>query len=517
MHTVKEEHFDAIFRHLPETTTLMTAAIVKLYFSDSSTGSFKYSDIAGALTLIIDRRRHGAKILRLYDLQTFGVGFEMELYIGFSQRYNSPNSDNFYTFPIRKGWVGFMFASERESDLFKKKIETYGDIPQTNIEEYRQRIAEYKMGGEYRISLQKYVDWKVYVNKGPLRKLGIKDNAIMELFEPGISKVFNCEQPQSGGWDPVNQCFKIEELPKELKELLKKAGISKKLLRQKEVALAVYEILMNPEQIDSILTKLGSKKNKYKQKRKKKDKRRKERDKDFDKRDKSIDRTKSYIERDKGRTRSMHPRSASKGELWKIDTDRGEGSDFEGYHPYNPDEEEKRERTASDLEVIRKYTGSLAASTILPEPSAVQHKELSPIGLGPEPPEEEKAFTPPAPKPLGLGMGGIPPAPNLLRLPLPGTGNVKARSPYKPVQAVDSGGLAGKGMLSLGLKRMGTGGGEKKNRGGAFHGALQGSTETKVKTSIALIEAVKHRREQLNRYRSDSEDDDASQESDWSD
>lgn len=59
-----------------------------------------------------------------------------------------------------------------------------------------------------------------------------------------ISKPLSFERKEHAGWDPISQTFILNEVPKEIKMLLKKAGFKKKDLKKKGTALAIYEILL---------------------------------------------------------------------------------------------------------------------------------------------------------------------------------------------------------------------------------------------------------------------------------
>jgi hypothetical protein len=49
---------------------------------------------------------------------------------------------------------------------------------------------------------------------------------------------------QDFGWNPVTQVFNVKQVPREIKNVLQKAGFRKKFLKQKETALDIYEFLL---------------------------------------------------------------------------------------------------------------------------------------------------------------------------------------------------------------------------------------------------------------------------------
>lgn len=67
-----------------------------------------------------------------------------------------------------------------------------------------------------------------------------------------ISRPLSFEKKEHAGWDPKTQTFILNEIPKEIKQLLKKAGFKKKYLKSKETALAIYEILLREVEYDAL-------------------------------------------------------------------------------------------------------------------------------------------------------------------------------------------------------------------------------------------------------------------------
>ena len=55
------------------------------------------------------------------------------------------------------------------------------------------------------------------------------------------------------GWDPISQTFNHNEIPNEIKSLLKKAGLRKKDLKKKDTALLVFEILLKETDCYSLI------------------------------------------------------------------------------------------------------------------------------------------------------------------------------------------------------------------------------------------------------------------------
>ncbi len=238
---------------IPEWCSLLKYAIVRLYFADRSR-KFKYSQLCGAICLILDRKQCSTKHLKLYDLTNFSVTFEMELYLGFPASYKKL-SDTFSYFPLSNGWGGLLFQNEDDERSFRDKVEQYGD--NVSPEEFKRQVArELTAGTGESVTSLKYEPGLVFLNRAYMKKSKINEAIFDQLSNAHISKPTTIERTSNAGWDPINQNFKLDELPKELKQLLRRAGITKKDLKEKAIALMVYEILINPTQLDSILVKM---------------------------------------------------------------------------------------------------------------------------------------------------------------------------------------------------------------------------------------------------------------------
>lgn len=60
-------------------------------------------------------------MLRLYDLDSIKLLFEVELYYGLKSQYKR-RSDVFHTFEYPRGVIGFLFKSKSDADLMALKI-----------------------------------------------------------------------------------------------------------------------------------------------------------------------------------------------------------------------------------------------------------------------------------------------------------------------------------------------------------------------------------------------------------
>ena len=127
----------------PQTSTAMKSAIVALYTADPQ-GKLRYSNLIGLLQIDIDRQ-FKSKFLRLYDLETLALSFEVEIYYGFQKCYRAL-TDTLYMFEYPKGSIAFLFRNVGEAELMRVKIlsncpslEEYEQVKQKNLEAARKK------------------------------------------------------------------------------------------------------------------------------------------------------------------------------------------------------------------------------------------------------------------------------------------------------------------------------------------------------------------------------------------
>lgn len=252
---MNEAHLQRLRQAIQDTCSLLATSMIKLYFADKSR-KFQYSKLCGALCLVLDRKQSSIKHSKLYDLSTFSVTFDCEMYLNFSKHYVKL-SELFFAFPLSYGWAGLLFLSQDEAHDFKRKIDQFSD--QVDPSDFQEKISRESAG-----LVSGVVNWdhyelqKIFVNRNYFKTDKLSEKNFEEIADLNITKPTNIERTSNAGWDPVKQCFNLSEIPKPLKQLLKNAGITKKDLMMKDIALKVYEILMNPTQLDSVLVKMKS-------------------------------------------------------------------------------------------------------------------------------------------------------------------------------------------------------------------------------------------------------------------
>lgn len=110
------------------------------------------------LHLDIDRS-FGAPFLRIYDLESLKMVFEVELYYGFGNEYKQ-RTPVFYTFEYPRGVIGFLFKNEEEAQIFCVKVKSqapsmdkYNEIRAKKIEEERIKRKEGSFFGKFKKTL----------------------------------------------------------------------------------------------------------------------------------------------------------------------------------------------------------------------------------------------------------------------------------------------------------------------------------------------------------------------------
>ncbi len=105
----------------PQKSTAMKSVIAALYLAQND-NVLKYTNIVGLLQLDMDRKLK-SKCLRMYNLDTLKLAFEVELYYDFANHYTKLD-DKFYYFDYPVGTVGFLFRTKEEAEIMLSKIKT---------------------------------------------------------------------------------------------------------------------------------------------------------------------------------------------------------------------------------------------------------------------------------------------------------------------------------------------------------------------------------------------------------
>ena len=126
----------------------------RIYTCAKDSKFWLYSGLEGALVYCIEVR---AKTLRflLFDLKTYEIVFDCELYKKFSNSFQK-GTDNFLYFGVNEGFIGFEIPDSGEVDDLEKEIQNSDEVVKTRLKEYKpMKENELKERGRQMIQLLK--------------------------------------------------------------------------------------------------------------------------------------------------------------------------------------------------------------------------------------------------------------------------------------------------------------------------------------------------------------------------
>ncbi|EAR87069.1 WH1 domain protein (macronuclear) [Tetrahymena thermophila SB210] len=216
--------------------TIMSIAIARI-FTARSEGEWIYSNLQGILCLVWDREKDNTPFLRLFDIETFDLLFEAEMYIDFHLSYASVNP-TFYMFEYMNAFIGLQFISDSEASQFSLKVMTQSlkDVkPEQNIQQQQQPKEKKKEEKEglfgFRKGLKKIVS-NLFQKDG-------KHNQDAENIE--ISKPISFQKVTSLQFNIKTNQFDFSNLNDEWKQIFSRAGIQQSDLSNEELAPIIFE------------------------------------------------------------------------------------------------------------------------------------------------------------------------------------------------------------------------------------------------------------------------------------
>jgi hypothetical protein len=148
----------------------------RIYTSGKDSKFWLYPGLQGALVFCIEAR---VKILRflLFDLKTFEIVFDCELYKKFSNSFEK-GTDNFLYFGVNDGYIGFEIPDPEEVQALVDIVQNSDDLVKTRLKEYKpMKENELKEKGRQMIQLLKQrlgssgnssVKSEIIINQGEL-------------------------------------------------------------------------------------------------------------------------------------------------------------------------------------------------------------------------------------------------------------------------------------------------------------------------------------------------------------
>ena len=108
----------------------------RIYTSGKDSKFWLYSGLEGALVYCIEVRAKTCKFL-LFDLKSYEITFDCELYKKFNNSYKK-GTDNFYYFGVNDGFIGFELPDSSEGSELDNEIQGFSD------EMVKGRLKDYK-------------------------------------------------------------------------------------------------------------------------------------------------------------------------------------------------------------------------------------------------------------------------------------------------------------------------------------------------------------------------------------
>lgn len=151
----------------------------RIYTFGNESKSWLYSGLEGALVFCIEARLKVSRFL-LFNLKSFEIVFDCELYKKFYNNFIKEN-DNFFYFEVNKGFIGFEIANKEEAtsleeqiqiltdDYIKCKLRSYKPMREMELKEKGRKnikILKQKLNNSERRQLQK----EIILNYGELER-----------------------------------------------------------------------------------------------------------------------------------------------------------------------------------------------------------------------------------------------------------------------------------------------------------------------------------------------------------
>lgn len=182
MESVSEDQLANIKLKLIGDSKVLAATVAKLFTNDCTNHNWQYSNLAGAFCIVSDPDLH-AVLLRLYDLNSYEVLFETEMYYDFCD-YVLELNPSFYTFPIDAGQIGVSFAKTNEAKVFASRMK---------------HVSPKSSEGTFKLP--------------------------------------------TNLWNEERDEFDLTKLTPEAKKIIRKSGVRKSWLKQKDTAAQIYQDL----------------------------------------------------------------------------------------------------------------------------------------------------------------------------------------------------------------------------------------------------------------------------------
>ncbi|SPQ99601.1 unnamed protein product (mitochondrion) [Plasmodiophora brassicae] len=217
---VSQEQQDAIRKILGGTASPLCFGICRVLMAAPNGGGWQDTNLWGAITLIMDRSRN-AKIIRVYDLQTYDVIFDEELYVG--MQYLAARA-YFHTVEVYGAILGFDFTNEQDAYNFHNRVVSMVPPAQMPAPPIIAQPAPSSSSGSFGIFDKMKV---MFSKKEKEMQIGAPSN-VVHRSHIGISG---------------DKGFEVKNIPEEWKALFKASGIKPSDLKDQATASLVYNTI----------------------------------------------------------------------------------------------------------------------------------------------------------------------------------------------------------------------------------------------------------------------------------
>ena len=158
---------------------IMGIYFARIYTLGRDSKFWLYSGLEGALIYCIDVRPRVLRFL-LFNLKTYEIVFDCELYKRFNQSFQK-GTDNFFYFNVNDGYIGFEIPNLEEAasleeeissyteDLIKKKLRTIQNMKENELKEKGRQMIQL-LAKKYNNNSKKQIKSELIINQSELEK-----------------------------------------------------------------------------------------------------------------------------------------------------------------------------------------------------------------------------------------------------------------------------------------------------------------------------------------------------------
>ena len=151
----------------------------RIYTAGKDSKFWLYSGLEGALVYCLDLRPRVLRFL-LFNLKTYEIVFDCELYKRFNQSFQK-GTDNFFYFNVNDGYIGFEIPNLEEAasleeeissyteDLIKKKLRTIQNMKENELKEKGRQMIQL-LAKKYNNNSKKQIKSELIINQSELEK-----------------------------------------------------------------------------------------------------------------------------------------------------------------------------------------------------------------------------------------------------------------------------------------------------------------------------------------------------------